>query len=237
MKKVGSNTAPASGAAENDEETLRLVPATKIGLLKRQMDGAETRMIRLQAELSETRAKIRRKYQDEVDDNNVVVGRLTFSPEHIYGLRLKRVQIEKDLAEVKGEFLKYRRAYRRAVSHNFQIERKSVKAIREENRIVRESRKLLKKTKAVLNEHGSNGGAAQYAMLQNLALADDVRAFRDGFDQVMRTFDPAHHTMISGVSQVKTEIIHSIMEEMAEEAEKATETLTGAVSGKEGNHE
>jgi hypothetical protein len=52
----------------------------------------------------------------------------------------------------------------------------------------------------------------------------------------MEEFDPSHYITISGVSSVKTEIIHDIMDEMAEEAKKQSDgSLTGAVDAQEGS--
>lgn len=224
--------APTSGAAEKGEETLRRVPAKTIGLLKRQMDGAEKRMIRLQAELSETRAKIRRKYTDVFDANENIIGRNMLSSEGVYGYRLKRTQIEKELAVVKGEFFQLRKAYRSAVSHNFKIERKTVKLIRKENKIRRESAKSLKLVKETLKTHGKNGGAKDLQLLTSLALEDDVKGFRAAFDESVGRFEPKLYTTISGVSQVKTEIIHAVMQDLAEEAKKNQNgNLSDAVRG------
>ena len=51
----------------------------------------------------------------------------------------------------------------------------------------------------------------------------------------MEEFDPAHYTTISGVGSVKTEIIHSVMDEMVEEAKKNNgESLTGTAGSPEG---
>jgi hypothetical protein len=219
---------PTNGGNLNnrDEKTPRLFPATKVAQLKRTMDGAEKRMIRLQAELAETRAIIRRKYSDVLDGKGNVIGRDMLSSEHIYGLRLKRTQVEKDLALTKGDFLKARRAYRSAVSNNFQIERKSVQLIREENKIVRESKIILARTKHILREQGKNGGKQEYELLQALAYRDDIKAFRIAFDRVMLGYAPDHHKTLDGVSTVKTEVIHSIMEEMASEVRKNIQSQT-----------
>ena len=103
--------------------------------------------------------------------------------------------------------------------------------VREENRIRREARALLRKAKDILSHEGKNGGAKDLELLTTLAVKEDVRGFRSAFDNCFERFSPELYTTISGISQVKTEIIHTIMDELAEGKEGgATETLTGAVT-------
>ena len=93
--------------------------------------------------------------------------------------------------------------------------------ILEENRLVRESKKLLKETKEIFRDHGSNGGAKELSVLTSLALGGDVKGFRTAFDEMLEKFDLSHYTLISGVCNVKTEIIHGVMDELAEAARNA----------------
>jgi hypothetical protein len=214
---VTTPSAPANGgySKNQDGKTFRLFSATKIAKLKRAMDGAERRMLRLETELVECRAIIRRKYTDVLDEKDEVVGRNLLSSEQVFGFKLKRTQIEKDLALAKRDFFTGRKTYRSAVTNNFQVERKTVKLIREENKIMRESKKFTRLTIEILKKRGSNGGSKEFKTLTDLAVAGDVKAFRNGFEVTMEQFDSSHHTLISGVCSVKTEIIHGVMEELA----------------------
>jgi hypothetical protein len=215
---MAATSAPANGGPSNhqDGKASRLVQPMKIAQLKRAMDGAEQRMLRLETELVECRAIIRRKYTDVLDDKEEIVGRNQLSPEQVFGFKLKRTQTEKELALAKRDYFRNRKAYRHAVTNNFQVERKAVKLIHDENRIMRESKKLLRVTSEIIKKHGSNGGAKEMSVLISLALEGDVKAFRSAFDETMEQFDPSHYTLISGVNNVKTEIIHGVMEELAE---------------------
>jgi hypothetical protein len=233
VKSMETNNSTLNGAVSNDnqDDTNRRVSSTKVARLKQVMNGAEKRMIRLTSELLEYRAIIRRKYTDVFNAQGEVVGRNLLHPEQVLGYKLQRTQIETDLAVSKGDFLKARREYRKALTNNIQIERKSGKLIREENRIRRESSKSLRLVKETLKQHGQNGGAKDLALLTSLAIADDVKGFRVAFDESVGRFEPALYTVISGVSQVKTEIIHSVMEELADENRKdqPITSLTSAV--------
>jgi hypothetical protein len=219
--KPGNSSAPANGGnSMNPDSKLRKIPATKIAALRREMDGAERRVLRLGTELLELRAIIRRKYLDRLDENDQIVGRIQLSPPQVDGLRLKRTEVERDLAVAKGDSLRAKREYRKFVLHNIQVGRKSVALVRNENRIRRDSSKLLKMTIASIKEHGKNGGTAMVESLTSLALAGDVTAFRSQFEEALSNFDRKHYDTISGVRSVKTEIIHSVMDILAEEARK-----------------
>jgi hypothetical protein len=217
-KKLHDSAPDNGGKKQKGTANYRRVPSIKVATLKRQMDGAEKRIIRLKTELAETNAIIRRKYLDRFDDKGNVAGKAHLGSAQVEGLRLKRVELENSLAIAKGECFRSQREYRNAVAQNIQVERKSVKIVREENRIRRESKKLLKKTVEILKQHGQNGGVAKLQALQTLSLANDVKAFRDEFDSAIKEFDPAHYVTISGVSNVKTEIIYGVMDELAENA-------------------
>lgn len=210
----------ANNSNNQDGKTYRLIPLMKVAQQRRAMDGAERRMLRLETELVECRAIIRRKYTDVLDKNEEVVGHNRLSSEQVFGFRLKRTQIEKELALAKRDYFRTRKSYRSSVTNNFQVERKAVKLILEESRLRRESQKLLRDTVEILEQHGNNGGAKEMEVLTSLALKGDIKAFRSAFDQTVARFDPSHFKMISGVSNVKTEIIHGVMELLAEEATK-----------------
>ena len=211
---------PTNVGQNNKEEQLRRIPPSKITQLKRAMDGAEQRMLRLKTELLECRAIIRRKYVERQESKGSGSTQVQLNPAQVEGYRLKRTEIEGQLAIASGDYLQSKRAYRKAVEQNIQVVRKSVRMVREENRVRREANKLLNQTKAALEKHGKSGGAEEMKRLQDLALADDVREFRKSFDELLHRLDPAHHEVISGVSQVKTEIVHAIMEQLAEDARK-----------------
>ena len=221
MSDTNSNsTTPTNGEQSNEvESSHRKIDPRKIGLMRRQMDGAEKRMLSLENRLKVCRSIIRRKIKDHKEkDGKVTHVRLT--PTQVRGCRLERIQIERDLAVAKGDYMMARRAYRDAVSRNFQVEMDAVKIINEENRIRREATKLMKITRSALELHGNNGGAAEYKRLMTLALDDDVMGFRKAFDEILRQLDGAHFEKISTISQVKTEIIHSIMDQMVDKARK-----------------
>ncbi|MCX6135901.1 MAG: hypothetical protein NTV54_00170 [Ignavibacteriales bacterium] len=194
-----NNTAQVDNGKNNiqEESTGRLITPMKIGKMKRTMDNAEKRMLRHTDELAACRSCIRRKTADRTDEKGKVIGQMQLNPTQIDGYRLKRVQVERDLAIAKGDYLQARRAYRKAVSHNFQVEMDAVKTIRDENRIRREATKLKNKTLAALQKHGDNEGAAEIAELKRLAGSDDVKGFRNAFDQILHRVDPVHYDTIS----------------------------------------
>ncbi|MCX6133025.1 MAG: hypothetical protein NTU47_04335 [Ignavibacteriales bacterium] len=224
----------------NDSDTdktvvVRSIPARKVAQLKLAMDGAERRMLRLKTELLECRAIIRRKYVERQDSKGNATTQLQLNPAQVEGYRLKRTGIEEQLAIASGDYLQWKRAYRKAVEQNIQVARKSVKMVREENRLRRDARALLRKTKAILEKEGRNGGALELDLLTTLAVNDDVKGFRSAFDEFVEKFDPSHYVTISGISSVKTEIIHALMDEFsAGKANDNSETLTGAVAAVEG---
>ena len=228
---------PANGDQFNSEANVvvRRIPARKVAQLKWAMDGAEKRMLRLKTELLECRAIMRRKYIERQDAKGNATTQLQLNPAQIEGYRLKRTGIEEQLAIASGDYLQWKRAYRKAVEQNIQVARKSVKMVREENRVRRDAKALLRKTKAILEKKGKNGGARELELLTTLAVNDDVKGFRSAFDDCVEKFDPSHYVIISGLSSVKTEIIHALMDEFAEVKENGnSDTLTGAVSSTEG---
>jgi len=239
MKTTNSTTGHSvakSDDTNNNVVKLRRIPTRKIAQLKRKMDGAEKRMTRLESELSDTRAIIRRKYSELKDEKGKVVGHKQLSPAQIKAYRLMRSQIDQALAIAKGDYFEARRAYEEAAGRNIAAVLKTTSEVKRENKTRREAKALLKKTKAILKEKGKNGGAKKLQLLTTLALADNIEGFRETFDESMEEFDPSHYITISGVSSVKTEIIHDIMDEMAEEAKKQSDgSLTGAVDAQEGS--
>ena len=219
----------------NGQDTVRRIPARKVAQLKWAMDGAEKRMLRLRTEHLECRAIMRRKYVERENGKGKGITQLQLNPAQIEGYRLKRTGIEEQLAIASGDYLQWKRAYRKAVVQNIQVGRKSVKMVLEENRIRRDAKALLKKTKAILEKEGKNGGAVEIELLTTLAVNDDVKGFRSAFDEFVEKFDPSHYVTISGISEVKTDIIHALMDEFAEGKQNGdSETLTGAVAAVEG---
>ncbi len=77
----------------------------------------------------------------------------------------------------------------------------------------------------ILKEHGANGGAKDVAELKSLAMAEDVTGFRKAFDEKVKTWAPEHYVTISGVSSVKTEILHEVMEQFKSDS-ASTGTIT-----------
>ena len=216
----GSNQQQSMGK----EETIRLIPAMKIANLKRKMDGAETRVHRLENELVDVRAIIRRKYvvKDQKDSESKL--HIELSPAQIEGFRLQRTIIEGRLAEARGELSEAVREYREAVRQNLLRSRKTNSDIRQRNRTVREASKLLRKTVEILKEKGSNGGSKEMAALRSLAQTGDIRGFRMLFDEKVKDWAPEHYVTISGVSTVKTEILHELMEQLKPEPTSGTIT-------------
>ena len=238
MKTMNSNTSHSVTSSDNTNNNvvkLRRIPTRKIALLKRKMDGAEKRMIRLESELAETRAIIHRKYTELKDEKEKVVGHKQLSPAQIKSYRLKRSQIDQALAIAKGDYFEAKREFEDAAGRNIAAVSKTTSEVKRENKTRREAKALLKKTKAILKAKGKNGGAKKLQLLTTFALADNIEGFRETFDESMEEFDPSHYVTISGVSSVKTEIIHEIMEEMVEEAIKNNGgSLDGAVDSQEG---
>ena len=129
------------------------------------------------------------------------------------------------MAEAQGELFVAEQAYRTATSHNSTWRRKANSKIRKANRTRREAGKLIRKTLEILKEHGANGGAKDVAELKSLAMADDVTGFRKAFDGKVKVWAPEHYVTISGVSTVKTEILHEVMEQF-----KSDSGSTGTIS-------
>lgn len=238
MKTMNSNTGHSVTGSDNTNNNvvkLRRIPTRKIALLKRKMDGAEKRMIRLESELAETRAIIHRKYTELKDEKEKVVGHKQLSPAQIKSYRLKRSQIDQALAIAKGDYFEAKREFEEAAGRNIAAVSKTTSEVKRENKTRREAKALLKKTQGILKAKGKNGGAKKLQQLTAFALADNIEGFRKTFDESIEEFDPSHYVTISGVSSVKTEIIHEIMDEMAEEARKQSGgSLTGAVNSQEG---
>lgn len=232
MKEINENpNVPDAGRhSQNSQDHLRRIPARRVAALRRRMDGAEKRKIRLETELTECRATIRRKYTERTDKHGDLIEQVPLTAPHVAGLRLKRIGIERELAVAKGDYLISKREYRKAVQHNIEVGRKSVKFVREENRIRREANKLLRRTRVALEKHSAHGGAEEMKRLQEIAASGEVKEFRRAFDDLLHRLDPDHHNTISWVSQVKTEIVHALMEHLAEEGRK----LNGEISDKGG---
>lgn len=196
----------------NDSQ-IRPIPATKIANLKRKMKGAHRRVIRFSKEIEQIRDDISRKYFIRKAEDGSNEQHIPISNAEISGLRLKRSMVEGDLAEAKGDLYVAEQAYRNATAHNSTWKMKANRKVRKDNRTRREAGKLMQKTLGILEEHGSNGGAKDVAELKTLALAGDVTGFRKAFDEKVRGWAPEHYVTISGVSTVKTEILHEVMEQ------------------------
>ena len=213
----------SANSNNQDENSLRLIPAKRVAQFKRTMDGAKRRKDRLMKAVDESRAIINRKYTDRVDSEDNVVGRNQLTSEQVFGFKLKLTQIEAKLALARRDYFKGCKAYRAAVKNNLQVERESLSDIRHDNRIIIQSKKLLQETRDMLKKHGSNGGAKEFKQLIDLALVGDMKVFRNGFLETVKKFDPAHYVNVSGVCTVETEIVHTIMDELAEFASKPEE--------------
>jgi hypothetical protein len=203
------------GAKQKGEDILRRIPATKIARLKMAVDGARKRIKGCKAMLNENCNYIRRKSKINRDAR----GETTYIPlssDDVAGLRLKQLKIEEALETAKGDYRAAQKEYRAAVAHNTKLARKTIKYIRVENRTRRESGKLLKQTKALIEKIRNSGGTDTVTTLTGFAVAGDTRGFRETFDKAVEGFDPALYTTISGVSNVKTEIIHDLMDEFQE---------------------
>jgi len=83
---IKANKAPANaGQTNKNGERLRRIPARKVAQLKRAMDGAEKRVIRLESELADARAVIARKYVERKDAKGNVIGQTKLTPAQIKG--------------------------------------------------------------------------------------------------------------------------------------------------------
>jgi hypothetical protein len=222
------STNPTNATAnnrQNGEVNLRAVPAMKIANLKRKMDGAETRVHRLENELVDVRAIIRRKYVEKEQKDSESKLHIELSPAQIEGFRLQRTIIEGRLAEARGELRDVVVEYREAVRQNLLRNRKLNSETRTRNKTVREAGKLKRKTIEILKQHGANGGAKDVAELKALAETGDIKNFRRVFDEKVKDWAPEHYITISGVSMVKTEIVHELMEQLTSEP-VSTGTIT-----------
>jgi prolyl oligopeptidase PreP (S9A serine peptidase family) len=226
--KMKSNTSTSTSTLANgglpinhEENSPRLISAKRVAQLKRTMDGAKRRKDRLKKELVVCRAIISRKYTDRLDEKGNVEGRNQLTSEQVFGFKLKRTQIEMDLAMSRRDYFVACKEYLSAVTVNLRSERMSLKAILHDNRIIIQSKKLLQVTVEILKKHGSNGGAIEVKQLTDLALSGDMKVFRNGFLETIKKFDPAHYVNISGVCTVETKIVHAMMDELVEFASKA----------------
>jgi hypothetical protein len=148
MKTTNSTTGHSvakSDDTNNNVVKLRRIPTRKIAQLKRKMDGAEKRMTRLESELSDTRAIIRRKYSELKDEKGKVVGHKQLSPAQIKAYRLMRSQIDQALAIAKGDYFEARRAYEEAAGRNIAAVLKTTSEVKRENKTRREAKALLKR--------------------------------------------------------------------------------------------
>ena len=209
---------------ENDAP-IRPIPATKIANLKRKMKGAHRRVLRFGKEIEQIRDDISRKYFIRKDEDGNNEQHIPISTAEIGGLRLKRNMVEGDLAEAKGDLYVAEQAYKNATAHNSTWKMKANRKIRKDNRTRREAGKLMQKTLGILEEHGSNGGAKDVAELKSLAMTGDVTGFRKAFDEKVKEWAPEHYVTISGVSTVKTEILHEVMEQFKSDS-ASTGTIT-----------
>ena len=150
MKNMNSNSSNSSDNGNNSNNIgvrPRHIPARKIAERKRAMDGAEKRVIRLESELADARAIIARKYTERKDENGKVVGHTLLTPAQIKGIRLKRNQIDKDLAIAKGDYFQAKQAYEAGAGQNIEAVRNSANEVKKENKTRREAKALLKKQK------------------------------------------------------------------------------------------
>lgn len=209
----------------DNDAPIRPIPATKIANLKRKMKGAHRRVIRFGKEIEKMRGDISRKYFIKKDDDGLNEEHIPISPSEIVGLRDKRIMVEGELAEAKGELYVAEQAYRAATTRNLTLRRKANSKIRKANRTRREAGKLMRKTLGILQDHGANGGAKDVAELKSLAKTGDISGFRKVFDEKVREWAPEHYVTISGVSTVKTEILKEVMEQF-----KTDPPTTGTIS-------
>jgi hypothetical protein len=215
------------GASANDgKEQPKLINRSRIAKIRRQLKGAETRVERLKQELNDTRAVLKRGYIEKTNSKGVVT-QIPLKPFERDTYRNKRVMIEQEFAVAQRDYLVADRAYKQAISNNFRTNRLKLKSAKKEIGIRRMSKKLLNKTLELVKKQANAGDGGKFRVLQSLAEASDVKGFRKAFDEFGPELNKELYYTVSGVNEVKTEILHELMEELAKkkaDSPEATET-------------
>ena len=193
---------------------LKLVNSSRIADIRRKIQGAAKRIERLENELNNIRSILKRGYIEKTDSNNDV-SQITLKPFERDTYRNNRVMVEQQLALAKRDYLTFNRAYKQAITNNFRVNRVKLKTAKKDNGIRRNSKTLFKKMLNTIEHQAKNGGKEKFNILKNFAEIEDVKGFRKAFDEFGPELDNDFYITSSGVSEVKTEIIHGLMEELA----------------------
>jgi hypothetical protein len=200
--------------SKDDKEKLKLINRSRIAEIRRQLKGAEKRTERLELELSEIRSILKRGYIEKTNKKGVVT-QIPLKPFERDTYRNKRVIIEQQLALAKRDYLVSNRVYKQAINNNFRANKLKLNAAKKDNGIRRNTKKLFEQTLELVKQQATNGGESKFRVLQSLAEIGDVKGFRKAFDEIGPELNKELHITVSGVSEVKTEILHGLMDELA----------------------
>ena len=211
-KMQKNNTVSAS--TNDGQQKVKLINNSRIANIRRKVQGAVSRLERLELELYEIRAILKRGYIEKTDPKNGIT-QIPLKPFERDTYRNRRVVIEQQIAIANRDYLINNREYKQTLMNNIKANGLKLKKAKEENRIRRNSKMLLNQVFEAINQQAKNGGKEKFDVLKNLAEQDDVKGFRKAFDEFVPEFNKELYTTSSGVIEVKTEIIHGLMDQLA----------------------
>jgi hypothetical protein len=189
----------------------KLINKRRVAEIRRSVIGAQQRINRLEKEISTTRSILRRRFIEiPLTDGNREFKRL--QPFAIAAYRNNKWVIEYELAIARRDFIMNNRSYKEMIIHNLKLNRDRVKKAKSENNIRRQTNNLFQKTLKVLQHERANGGAEKVQRLVDLAKSGNVKEFRTAFDEYGPDFDSKLYYTVSGIQNVKTEILHELMD-------------------------
>jgi hypothetical protein len=210
----GNISTTKSSPSNGGQEKLKLIDRSKVAEIQRLLKGAGTRIERLERELNDIRSILKRGYAEKTGAKGAIT-QIPLKAFERETYRNKRVMIEQELALAKRDYLVSNRAYKKAISNNFRANKLKLKAAKKDNGIRRISKTLFKKMLNIIELQAKNGGKEKFNILKSLSDIGDVKGFRKAFDELGPELDNDLYITSSGVSEVKTEIIHGLMEELA----------------------
>jgi hypothetical protein len=204
------------GTLSNDrQETKRLINRKRVANIRRRVQGALQRIDRLVDELYEVRSIVRRRFVERTDTSNNTI-QIRLRPFEVATYRNKRAEIEQELTLARRDHMIADKEYRDAINNNYQVNTDKLRAEKKENSLRRKSKNLLTETVELIKDLAQKGGSEEVEAIRTLAKSGDVKGVRAKCNELLSGFAPEHHATISGVQEVKTEIIHGLMEELAQ---------------------
>jgi hypothetical protein len=220
-----------SGASTIDDQSknkpVRSVGAKRVADFKRKASGAKKRVTRLNAQLKEFRTTMRRKSSVRTDAEGKEIGRTLLGSEDLAGLKLKSTETEKELAVAKRDYLVAKREYMASVKKNQKIARQEAKDERAVNNTIRRKKRLEEKTQSIVKALAQTGNEADIRQLREFAAEDKAKDFRQLLDTVLQKADPEHYAVVSGVTNVKKQIVKAVMEQIKKDEDEVRKMFFG----------